>query len=222
MLEWAGRGDTPPPVQTNSTCIYGCIGCCSVNVVFLMCAATTTTTTTTTMLEPRVSSVSVRPGVPPDEGPRRGGPAGPYRQSQRLELYTRAALRLVDSGHAYYCFCSPQRLELLKKAALRSGQTPRCVSVEDASPAPIWAPTMYEQHTAHYGGGSRTATTVDGWGRNYTRLFNHFPMSNGIVRMHVSSRKNTQILCRYATKRRFTSTSCVASSVLTNTSRARP
>ncbi|CAL8330802.1 unnamed protein product [Lota lota] len=64
-------------------------------------------------------------GIPPDESPRRGGPVGPYRQSQRLELYTQTALRLVDAGHAYYCFCSTQRLELLKKEALRSGQTPR-------------------------------------------------------------------------------------------------
>ncbi|KAG7276801.1 hypothetical protein CRUP_008751 [Coryphaenoides rupestris] len=64
-------------------------------------------------------------GIPPDESPRRGGPAGPYRQSQRLELYTQAAQHLVDTGHAYYCFCSTQRLELLKKEALRGGQTPR-------------------------------------------------------------------------------------------------
>ena len=70
-------------------------------------------------------SVPVGPGIPPDESPRRGGPLGPYRQSERLELYTQAALGLVDAGHAYYCFCSTQRLELLKKEALRSGQTPR-------------------------------------------------------------------------------------------------
>ncbi|XP_040002842.1 probable glutamate--tRNA ligase, mitochondrial [Xiphias gladius] len=64
-------------------------------------------------------------GVPPDESPRRGGPVGPYLQSQRLDLYSQTAQQLVESGHAYYCFCSPQRLELLKKEALRAGQTPR-------------------------------------------------------------------------------------------------
>lgn len=64
-------------------------------------------------------------GVPPDESPGRGGPAGPYLQSHRLELYTQAALQLLEDGHAYRCFCSPQRLELLKKEAHRSGQTPR-------------------------------------------------------------------------------------------------
>ncbi|XP_058496602.1 probable glutamate--tRNA ligase, mitochondrial [Solea solea] len=64
-------------------------------------------------------------GIPPDESPRRGGPVGPYLQSQRLDLYSQTAQELVKSGHAYYCFCSSQRLELLKKEALRSGQTPR-------------------------------------------------------------------------------------------------
>ncbi|XP_044203502.1 probable glutamate--tRNA ligase, mitochondrial [Thunnus albacares] len=64
-------------------------------------------------------------GIPPDESPRRGGPLGPYLQSQRLDLYSQTALQLVESGHAYYCFCSSQRLELLKKEALRAGQTPR-------------------------------------------------------------------------------------------------
>ncbi|XP_069024479.1 nondiscriminating glutamyl-tRNA synthetase EARS2, mitochondrial [Embiotoca jacksoni] len=63
-------------------------------------------------------------GVPPDESPRRGGPVGPYLQSQRLDLYHQTAQQLVDSGHAYHCFCSSRRLELLKKEALRTGQTP--------------------------------------------------------------------------------------------------
>ncbi|XP_053410147.1 probable glutamate--tRNA ligase, mitochondrial isoform X3 [Nycticebus coucang] len=64
-------------------------------------------------------------GIPPDESPRRGGPAGPYRQSQRLELYAQATEALLKTGAAYPCFCSPQRLELLKKEALRNRQTPR-------------------------------------------------------------------------------------------------
>uniref|UniRef100_A0A8C6U3D0 Nondiscriminating glutamyl-tRNA synthetase EARS2, mitochondrial n=1 Tax=Neogobius melanostomus TaxID=47308 RepID=A0A8C6U3D0_9GOBI len=64
-------------------------------------------------------------GIPPDESPQRGGPVGPYLQSQRLKLYSSTAQRLVQSGHAYYCFCTPQRLQLLKKEALLSGQTPR-------------------------------------------------------------------------------------------------
>lgn len=61
----------------------------------------------------------------PDESRRRGGDYGPYVQSERLQLYTQAALSLLHSGHAYYCFCSNQRLELLKKEAQKNGHVPR-------------------------------------------------------------------------------------------------
>ncbi|XP_042294633.1 probable glutamate--tRNA ligase, mitochondrial [Sceloporus undulatus] len=64
-------------------------------------------------------------GIPPDESPRQGGPAGPYQQSQRLSLYREAIELLLEKGAAYRCFCTPQRLELLKKEALRNRQTPR-------------------------------------------------------------------------------------------------
>ncbi|NXD15824.1 SYEM protein, partial [Nothocercus nigrocapillus] len=63
--------------------------------------------------------------IPPDESPRRGGSFGPYQQSHRLDLYKRASEELLEKGAAYRCFCSPQRLELLKKEALRRQQTPR-------------------------------------------------------------------------------------------------
>lgn len=45
-----------------------------------------------------------------DEGPETGGNYGPYIQSQRLELYKTYAQQLIDSGHAYRCFCTPERL----------------------------------------------------------------------------------------------------------------
>jgi len=45
-----------------------------------------------------------------DEGPDIGGPAGPYRQSERLEHYEKYALQLVEAGHAYFSFCSPEEL----------------------------------------------------------------------------------------------------------------
>lgn len=64
-------------------------------------------------------------GIPPDESPRKGGLFSAYQQSQRLGLYQEAAQTLVANGAAYHCFCSPQRLELLKKEALRNRQTPR-------------------------------------------------------------------------------------------------
>jgi glutamyl-tRNA synthetase len=54
-------------------------------------------------------------GLDWDEGPDIGGPYGPYVQSQRLQLYKEAAEKLVAQGDAYYCYCSPERLENMRK-----------------------------------------------------------------------------------------------------------
>lgn len=54
-------------------------------------------------------------GLPWDEGPDCGGEHGPYRQSERTEIYREHCQRLVDEGKAYPCFCSPQRLTELRK-----------------------------------------------------------------------------------------------------------
>ena len=59
-------------------------------------------------------------GLKWDEGPDVGGPHEPYHQSKRGEIYREYAHTLVESGHAYPCFCSPQRLtELRQKQASR-------------------------------------------------------------------------------------------------------
>ncbi|MDR0662726.1 MAG: glutamate--tRNA ligase [Spirochaetaceae bacterium] len=50
-----------------------------------------------------------------DEGPDIGGPSAPYIQSERLEIYKKYARDLVESGHAYYCFCSAERLDTLRR-----------------------------------------------------------------------------------------------------------
>ena len=54
-------------------------------------------------------------GIEVDEGPEKGGEYGPYVQSERTELYREHARRLVESGHAYYCYCSQERLEELRE-----------------------------------------------------------------------------------------------------------
>jgi glutamyl-tRNA synthetase len=55
-------------------------------------------------------------GLDWDEGPEVGGDYGPYFQSERLDLYRAYANRLVAEGHAYRCYCSPQRLDALRQA----------------------------------------------------------------------------------------------------------
>jgi glutamyl-tRNA synthetase len=64
-------------------------------------------------------------GIEFDEGPFKGGPFGPYIQSQRLELYHKHALELVEKGYAYYCFCSPERLEKMRQEQIKLGQPPK-------------------------------------------------------------------------------------------------
>jgi glutamyl-tRNA synthetase len=62
-------------------------------------------------------------GLSWDEGPDRPGPYGPYRQSERTELYQRHCQELVDRGAAYPCFCTPERLEASRKARQSQGVT---------------------------------------------------------------------------------------------------
>jgi glutamyl-tRNA synthetase len=53
-------------------------------------------------------------GLDWDEGPDVGGPYGPYVQSERLPIYREYAEKLVAAGHAYRCYCTPERLEALR------------------------------------------------------------------------------------------------------------
>ena len=58
-------------------------------------------------------------GIDWDEGPEVGGPHGPYFQSQRLDLYQKAAKGLMDTGSAYHCYCTPQRLEEMRRQQMK-------------------------------------------------------------------------------------------------------
>jgi glutamyl-tRNA synthetase len=59
-----------------------------------------------------------------DEGPDVGGPYGPYRQSERLPRYRAVAEELVRKGRAYHCWCSPERLEELRREQQARRQAP--------------------------------------------------------------------------------------------------
>lgn len=61
-------------------------------------------------------------GLTWDEGPDIGGPVGPYIQSERMGTFKSYAEQLVKSGHAYYCFCTPERLEEMHAEQKRNGQ----------------------------------------------------------------------------------------------------
>lgn len=64
-------------------------------------------------------------GLAWDEGPDIGGPFGPYRQSERKAIYQEHVEQLIDSGHAYYCFCSPDRLRQMREKQQKINAQPR-------------------------------------------------------------------------------------------------
>ncbi len=72
-------------------------------------------------------------GLEWDEGPDVGGPNGPYRQSERQEIYQEYADKLLDAGHAFHCFCTPERLDEMRASQREAGETARydgrCMSI---------------------------------------------------------------------------------------------
>ena len=86
-------------------------------------------------------------GLTWDEGTDTGGDVGPYRQSERLPLYADHASRLIDAGRAYYCFCSPEKLEAERQAMLKQGLPPKYAGTCRALPI--------EQSRARVAGGEK-------------------------------------------------------------------
>lgn len=64
-------------------------------------------------------------GLSFDEGPDIGGPYGPYRQTERRETYQKWAEELITRGHAFHCFCTPERLEQVRQEQQKNKQNPR-------------------------------------------------------------------------------------------------
>ncbi|HOA40462.1 MAG TPA: glutamate--tRNA ligase [Halanaerobiales bacterium] len=64
-------------------------------------------------------------GLDVDEGVGVGGEYGPYRQSERVEIYREYADKLLVEGKAYYCFCTPEELQEMREEAARKGEMPR-------------------------------------------------------------------------------------------------
>ena len=64
-------------------------------------------------------------GIGWDEGPDVGGPYGPYRQSERTEIYREHVQKLIDSGHAYRSFETAEELEAMRKSQIAAKLPPR-------------------------------------------------------------------------------------------------
>lgn len=101
-------------------------------------------------------------GMQWDEGPEAGGDWGPYFQSERLDLYQKYAKQLVDEGRAYYCYCTKERLEEMRRAQVASKLPPgydrrcRCLADEERAqlstqnPAPVIRFAMKREGTAEF------------------------------------------------------------------------
>ena len=64
-------------------------------------------------------------GLEWDEGPDVEGPCGPYRQSERLDIYKAHVEQLLEQGDAFYCFCTPDDLDAMRQAQMAAGETAR-------------------------------------------------------------------------------------------------
>ncbi len=77
-------------------------------------------------------------GIDWDEGPEKGGPYGPYRQSERKDIYLEHARELIEKDAAYYCFCTPERLSKVRQEKQKNKLPPhydrhcRSLSKEEA------------------------------------------------------------------------------------------
>ena len=60
-------------------------------------------------------------GIIPDESPYEPKECGPYRQMERLDIYKKFAQKLLDEGHAYYCYCTSEELDRRKEEQLNNG-----------------------------------------------------------------------------------------------------
>lgn len=67
----------------------------------------------------------IKLGIAGDEGVHVGGPYAPYRQSERTEIYKKYLQQLLDEDKAYYCFCSKERLEEMRKKCEEQKLPPR-------------------------------------------------------------------------------------------------
>ena len=66
-------------------------------------------------------------GITTDEGPKKGGELGPYRQSERNHFYEEKIKILIDSGYAYYAFDSEEELSLCRENSEKKGERPLCI-----------------------------------------------------------------------------------------------
>jgi glutamyl-tRNA synthetase len=92
---------------------------------FILRIEDTDATRSTQEFEQKVLDALKWTGLKWSEGPDVGGPYGPYRQSDRKDMYQPYGQELLDKGHAFRCFCTPERLEQMREAQRAAGKQPK-------------------------------------------------------------------------------------------------
>ncbi|MFK0161828.1 glutamate--tRNA ligase [Rhizobium sp. NPDC090279] len=92
---------------------------------FILRIEDTDATRSTPEFETKVLDALKWCGLKWSEGPDVGGPYGPYRQSDRKELYKPYVEQIVTNGHGFRCFCTPERLEKMREAQRAAGLPPK-------------------------------------------------------------------------------------------------
>ncbi len=92
---------------------------------FILRIEDTDATRSTAEFEEKVLDALKWTGLKWSEGPDVGGPYGPYRQSERKDIYRPFVEQLVRDGHAFRCFCTPERLEMMRDAQRAKSMAPK-------------------------------------------------------------------------------------------------
>ncbi|MFS8112140.1 glutamate--tRNA ligase [Rhizobium jaguaris] len=92
---------------------------------FILRIEDTDATRSTPEFETKVLDALKWCGLKWSEGPDVGGPYGPYRQSDRKDIYKPYVEKIVEAGHGFRCFCTPERLEQMRAAQRAAGLPPK-------------------------------------------------------------------------------------------------
>ncbi|MCP8894360.1 glutamate--tRNA ligase [Shinella daejeonensis] len=92
---------------------------------FILRIEDTDATRSTSEFEQKVLDALKWCGLEWSEGPDVGGPYGPYRQSERKDIYRPYVDRIVEAGHGFKCFCTPERLDKMREAQRAAGKPPK-------------------------------------------------------------------------------------------------
>lgn len=114
-----------PHVGTAYTALFNYLYAKRLGGAFVLRIEDTDQTRSTREFEDKVLQALRWTGLDWSEGPDKGGPYGPYRQSERKDIYQPYVTELIEKGHAFKCFCSPERLDAMRAAQRTQGLAPK-------------------------------------------------------------------------------------------------